>query len=145
MTDVGKIFGKNLERIRESKGLTKESLARTLGVSRQSIYSYENGERLVNSEIISKLAKSLGVDELDFFLNEKPVEMVELQKDQWQDIKRTLEKLRPISFDRNVLPQRISDKLLSLNEETREHLLSIFELQLNAALGLGKKDKASTG
>lgn len=54
-------FGERLRKARLSAGYTKqEDLAKAVGISIQSISSYENGRRLPDAEIISKLSQKLG-------------------------------------------------------------------------------------
>jgi transcriptional regulator with XRE-family HTH domain len=50
----------NLQKIRESKGLPKEELARRVGTSRNQIYRYENGQQLTEV-MIQKICKALEV------------------------------------------------------------------------------------
>jgi transcriptional regulator with XRE-family HTH domain len=54
-------FGENLALARKRKGQSQESLAEELGVSRQSIYTWEAGIASPSIEMASSLAKSLGV------------------------------------------------------------------------------------
>ena len=59
-------LGKNMKRIRISKGLTQGDIFRSLGVSRGFISNIESGKTNPTLSTIAKLAKALGVsvDEL---------------------------------------------------------------------------------
>jgi len=61
------IIGLNLKSYRVKLGLTQESLAEYLGVSREEISYYENGRRPVSTSLLSKAAKLFGIDEYDFY------------------------------------------------------------------------------
>lgn len=65
--DQNEIIGTNIKRLREAVGVTQEELAAFLEVSREVVSYYENGLRNVPSNIISKAAIFLGVDEYDLF------------------------------------------------------------------------------
>jgi transcriptional regulator with XRE-family HTH domain len=54
-------FEKNLELIRKRKGLSQEDLALTIGVSRQTIYSWESGLNYPNILMLKKIANVLDV------------------------------------------------------------------------------------
>lgn len=54
-------FGKNVRRLRKSKGLSQEKLALIAEVDRTYVPSIEKGERNVSIVIIEKLAKALNV------------------------------------------------------------------------------------
>lgn len=64
-----KLFAYNLTRIRESKGLTITKLANLSNIARQTIYHYENGERLPDLELFSIICIALEVNYSDFFLD----------------------------------------------------------------------------
>lgn len=60
------IFGENVKALRESKNLSQEDFGELVGVSRVSIYAYENERRRPPLDVACKMAKILGVslDEL---------------------------------------------------------------------------------
>lgn len=61
----------NIRELRKKLNLTQEELAKTLGVTRQTINSIENNKYNPTLELAMKLAKTLGVPvEQIFFLNE---------------------------------------------------------------------------
>lgn len=49
-------LGKHIEVLRKQIGMTQAELARAIGVSQQTIYAYEIGDRRVSVLIVSKLA-----------------------------------------------------------------------------------------
>lgn len=59
-------LGKNLKRIRTTKGITQGDIVRSLGVSRSFISNIENGKTNPTLATIAKLAEAVGVsvDEL---------------------------------------------------------------------------------
>lgn len=61
-------FGKNLSRFRKEKGLTQEGLVRKSGVAISQIRRYEADKSSPTLEVITRLAKTLGIsiDELVF-------------------------------------------------------------------------------
>ncbi|MEK7333532.1 MAG: helix-turn-helix transcriptional regulator, partial [Nitrospirota bacterium] len=61
-------FGKNLSRFRKEKGLTQEELVKKSGVAISQIRRYEADNSSPTLDVVTRLAKSLGVsiDELVF-------------------------------------------------------------------------------
>jgi len=53
---AAKILGDQLRRAREGLGVSVAKAARTLGVSRQTIYNYESGKRLQKMRLLVKAA-----------------------------------------------------------------------------------------
>lgn len=69
--EAAKIFGENLRRIRQARGMTQEELAVKLGYSnRASINKIEVGGRDMPRSKIEQAAKVLGVSPLELFRNE---------------------------------------------------------------------------
>ena len=60
-----KIIGANIKAFREKLGLTQESIATFLDVTRETISYYENGKRNIPTATITKLANLFGIDEYD--------------------------------------------------------------------------------
>jgi len=61
------IVGRNIKAIREKMGYTQEVLADYLGITREEVSYYENGNRTVPSKIITKIAGLFAIDEFDLF------------------------------------------------------------------------------
>ena len=53
-------FGLRLRKLREEKGLSQEELGKRIGVSKGSIYRYENNVQVPSLDTAKKLAKVLG-------------------------------------------------------------------------------------
>ena len=59
--DIRHEFGRNLRRLRSTRGLTQEQLAAACGLNRTYVGSIERGERNVSLVNIHKLAAAIGV------------------------------------------------------------------------------------
>ncbi len=59
-------LGAHISELRKEQGMTQAELARALGVSQQTVFAYELGDRRVSVLILAKLAKVFGtpVEEL---------------------------------------------------------------------------------
>ena len=66
------MFGSKLHLLRKSKGLTRNQLAEALGISPNTIKSYESGTREPNHKMTKKIAKFFGVT-TDFILEASEV------------------------------------------------------------------------
>lgn len=65
MNTLGKIFGKNVKMIRESKSLSQGDLSRTLKLHRSYVSGIERGTRNPSLAVVEKFAKALGVNHKD--------------------------------------------------------------------------------
>lgn len=65
--ELAKLFGKNLKRIRESKGYTQQELAELCDMQTNSIGVIEIGQRAVSFSTIEILADKLEANYYDFF------------------------------------------------------------------------------
>ena len=54
-------LGAHISVLRKEQGMTQAELARALGVSQQTVFAYELGDRRVSVLILAKLAKVFGV------------------------------------------------------------------------------------
>ena len=61
------IIGRNIKLYREKIGISQESLADYLGVSRGEMNYYENGKRTIPSKVIEKASRLFGIDEYDLY------------------------------------------------------------------------------
>lgn len=69
--DAAKIFGENLRKLRQARGITQEELSEKLGYSsRSSINKIEAGDRDMPRSKIELASKILGVSPLELFKNE---------------------------------------------------------------------------
>ncbi|WKD85207.1 HTH-type transcriptional repressor RghR [Polaribacter huanghezhanensis] len=67
MKTVDSNFGFKLKKRREEKRLSLQSLGISVGLSKQSIFRYENGEQLPSTSILLKLSEELNVLPTYFF------------------------------------------------------------------------------
>ena len=56
------IFSESLRKLREERGLSQKQLGKQMFVNHSTIARWENGSRLPDATMISRLAKCLGVD-----------------------------------------------------------------------------------
>ena len=54
-------LGAHIASLRKAAGMTQEELARAIGVSQQTVFAYELGERRVSVLILAKLAKAFDI------------------------------------------------------------------------------------
>ena len=67
-------LGKLLKLARQQKGLTQEQLSETLSVTTSAISKWENGKNLPDSDMLLKLALTLGLSIEDLYYPEKTIE-----------------------------------------------------------------------
>lgn len=67
-----KVFGENLRKYREQKGLSQQNLVEAIGKSRATMSRFEKGTLLPNAKEISIICDELGIYESDLF-NRKTV------------------------------------------------------------------------
>ena len=63
------VIGKRLELYREQRGLSRQDVADLMDVSRQTVYRWEQGERVPDVLTFVKLARILGVNIEDIVEN----------------------------------------------------------------------------
>ena len=136
MSTIAELIGQAVEKVRKEKHISQESLAKMLGVSRQSVGAYEKGERLVNSAMLNKLARALGVEETDLFKIEKKSVNVELKESDWQDIQKTLNRLKLVNLhSTSLIPAHLLEQLSNLDEVKRQEVLKTLEKHLQKVVG----------
>lgn len=84
------IIGKNIQRIRKSKGYTQQSFAEALKISANHVYRIENAETRVSLSLFLKIKELLGVD--GNTLLEKPVEVEKTDERAIGEVSRLLKK-----------------------------------------------------
>lgn len=67
MSELKKIFGKKLRRIRRGKDLTQEQLAEAIGVTPEFLSNMERGVNGASFETLEKLSRVLEVPVDEFF------------------------------------------------------------------------------
>lgn len=65
-----RIFGINLRRIRISKSLTQSGLADLIDVTPPTVSLYESGKQWPGIDKVEKLAKVLGIDDSELFVDD---------------------------------------------------------------------------
>lgn len=60
-------LAKNLKELREGKKWSLSELAEKAGLSKQSIWNYENEVRFPDKDAIASLSRVLNIEETDFF------------------------------------------------------------------------------
>ena len=54
-------MGKRLEKVRESRGMTREEVAERAGISTKFLYEVERGKKGISAQTVVRLAKTLSV------------------------------------------------------------------------------------
>lgn len=72
------IVGRNIKAIREKMGYTQGVFADYLGITREEVSYYENGNRTVPSKIVTKIAELFAIDEYDLFEEDNVVAKINL-------------------------------------------------------------------
>ena len=62
-----KQLGEIIKELRKRRGLTPKDLARSAGVHFSEIYRIEHGQRFPRAQTLKKLAKPLGISEIELF------------------------------------------------------------------------------
>lgn len=62
LMDIRAHFGTNVRRLRQALGMTQDELARKMGVTLQTVFSYESGQKWPRAESFAELAKALKVN-----------------------------------------------------------------------------------
>jgi transcriptional regulator with XRE-family HTH domain len=75
-TDITRLFGRNLKRIRANKKISQLSLANLAELTHNFINEIENGRKWVSSDTIAKLAAILEVDPFQFFVPDMSTESI---------------------------------------------------------------------
>jgi len=70
-----KLFGSNLKKIRNQKGMTQEELAEKADISTVQIYKIESGKSFVSAELLETLTKVLEVEAYVFFIDSEKTDL----------------------------------------------------------------------
>jgi transcriptional regulator with XRE-family HTH domain len=78
MPTLAEAIKKNLKQLRKAKGYeSQEALSIASGVARTTIARYESGAGQISADSLSRLAKTLGVDETDLVHPGGPPKVIE--------------------------------------------------------------------
>jgi transcriptional regulator with XRE-family HTH domain len=75
-TDIARLFGKNLKRIRNGRKISQLSLANLADLTHNFINEIENGRKWVSSGTIAKLAVILEIEPFQFFIPDRSMENI---------------------------------------------------------------------
>ncbi|MFC0476696.1 helix-turn-helix domain-containing protein [Robertmurraya beringensis] len=67
MEDIAKVIGQNIERLKQSKGLTNEDIGNIIGVTRVTVAKYLSGDQVIDSARLFRLANKYNLP-LKWFL-----------------------------------------------------------------------------
>lgn len=81
------LIGDAIKKARLSAGLTQQELATKSGLSKNSIYNYENGKRSPKSKDIIEISKALGVTLIDLMDSNEFEEYTKNSHTEWLESK----------------------------------------------------------
>lgn len=88
MQDLKSVIAKNIQALRQKKGMTQLELAERLNYSDKSVSKWERGESLPDIIVLKSLADLFGVT-LDYLTEEEHEEMPKIKEDVAENKKRT--------------------------------------------------------
>jgi len=65
MGRLAQLFGSNVRRVREERGLTLETLADMVGLAYSYLGQIERGQRNPTLDVVERIARALGADPAD--------------------------------------------------------------------------------
>jgi transcriptional regulator with XRE-family HTH domain len=71
---VRKLFGLTLKHLMIEAKITETELAKSLGISRQSVCMYKNGETSPRMDIVFRIAEALNIDSARLFKHSETIE-----------------------------------------------------------------------
>lgn len=129
-----KSTGELISTLLEEKDMNQKELAYKTGVSEVTISRYINGTRQPKSDILSKIAETLGVS-TDYLLGKASINKPHLSSRDEKDVAKKLEELKDTLESQSGL-------LFSgnaMDEETREFLLASLERTIRQSKVLAKE------
>ncbi len=80
MSNIKKLLGSQIKKIRKSRNLTQEQLAEMIGIEVPSLSNIETGKFAPSVENLQKLSQALSVDLWEFYyFNAKPHELMRIE------------------------------------------------------------------
>jgi Zn-dependent peptidase ImmA (M78 family) len=61
MENIAKVIGQNIDRLKQSKGLTNEDIGNIIGVTRVTVAKYLSGDQVIDSARLFRLANKFGL------------------------------------------------------------------------------------
>lgn len=122
--NLRKYAGNVIKKLREHRNMTQDELADKLGITRQAISRYENGDRGVNQDLLFRLANFFKVPIDEFFppVNNiyKKIEITE--EEEIELLKKTLLKKGFLDENENLTKENI-DKLLEFAKINKNYII----------------------
>ena len=67
--DIIKVFGNNIKKLRNEKGISQEAFAEMCGLHRTYISAVERQKRSISLENVQRIADALGVETYSLFID----------------------------------------------------------------------------
>lgn len=100
--DLQEIFSANLNRIADEQGMSKNDIAKKIGVSNAAVSYWFNGQKMPRSSLLDALADALGCSRFDLTLP-KDFHRKPLSDDEWD----LMETYRAADDETKKMVQRI--------------------------------------
>lgn len=69
---MAEVFGKNVRRVRQAKGLTLEAMADEVGLAYSYLGEIERGRKNPTLDVVERIAEVLGADPIELLSASKP-------------------------------------------------------------------------
>jgi transcriptional regulator with XRE-family HTH domain len=102
-------IGSRLTKFREAKGLSKNKLAKSAGVTQGFISQVESGNRLPTLEVLNRICSALGISLSEFFADDQEPEIP-------PDLRRILDTARRLTPRQRELLLEVMEEWASYNE-----------------------------
>ena len=102
--EAKELLALNVVRIRKLENLTQTALAKKIGITRKHLCKIEKGETFPSSEILSSIAKGLGVPIKELFSDPEELQNIDL----YSHSQRAMERLLP-TISRMLTEEIIKD------------------------------------
>jgi transcriptional regulator with XRE-family HTH domain len=114
-------FGQRFARLRKEKGLTQESLAKTLGVSSQAVSKWETDASMPDIALLSPLSDALGVS-IDELLGKEEETVKVLPNPTPEELDKKVFRIKIISEDGDVVKVNLPLGLVRIMVESGEEV-----------------------
>lgn len=136
MPGIKRVLGKNLARILREKGISQTELARLLHVSFQTVNGYIHGRAGLSSQMITKIAKVLEIEETDLVQEKKETspnhkkEFPEISqkelKEMRSELSEFLKQVKPSLLQASEPKSPVHNEVFQLLNELEPHELEPF-------------------
>jgi transcriptional regulator with XRE-family HTH domain len=69
--DIDNLIGKNLRRLRETRGLSQSGLGDAVGMDKTKISAYENAHAVMGKDVMTRFCNALSVQPWEFYVDEE--------------------------------------------------------------------------